>query len=116
MCIHVPVRVRPLPLQRTAPLRVNLFVRTRPWRSRLRHRKTPSRVCICTAMRAPLRARPLPLQQPALLRVILLPRTRPQQFRLHIPPQAVRSGWRFCAFPQHHPGTCLRPFSLLVYG
>ena len=56
--------------------------------------------------------RPLPRHQPAPLRAISLARARPQQSRLHIGLQAVRPGPRFHAFPPHHLGTRLRPFSL----
>ena len=40
----VPARARPLPLQWTAPLRANIFVRAHPQRFRLQHHQTPGRV------------------------------------------------------------------------
>jgi len=50
--------VRPLLLQRAAPLRVILFALTHPRRSRVPRRQIPGRVRIRIAVRAPPRAPP----------------------------------------------------------
>jgi hypothetical protein len=106
----MPACMRPLPLQRTSPLRVNSFVQTRPQRSRLRHRKAPSRIRIRIAVHVSPRASPPAAVTGPAEGYFTCTNLSAAVLAAHSPPSGAL-GFAFSQFSAASPGHAFAPLS-----